>query len=149
MIAIGSETITRGAGRFAFAAASRSRGTVCSRIVRGPVIHVIVPSATVPQSASIRGASAAIRIGHGEAPGTASSAVTRYSAPAWLARPVRMSGARTARYSRMWLSGFANERPSIPSITTWCESPIPSANRPFVAACAVRACWAMATGWRG
>ena len=30
----------------------------------------------------------------------------------------------------MWLYGFANERPSIPSMTTWCERPMPSAKRP-------------------
>ena len=78
-------------------------GTMWSSSVFGPVIHVIVPSASRPASASIFGASAATRIGHGVAPGTASWAFTRYSSPAWLTLPVRMSGPSTARYSFMWL----------------------------------------------
>src|SRR5438445_207764 len=113
--ATGRPTTTRGAGRPAWAAASRMRGTVCSRIVLGPVIQVIVPSASRPVSASILGARAATRIAHGFPPGTASCAFTRYSLPQWLTLPLRMSGPRTARYSFMWLYGFANESPSIPS----------------------------------
>ena len=79
------------------------RGAVCSRIVFGPVIHVIVPSASRPVSASILGASAATRIAHGFPLGTASCAFTRYSLPQWLTLPLRMSGPSTARYSFMWL----------------------------------------------
>ena len=125
------------------------RGAVCSRIVFGPVIHVIVPSASRPVSASILGASAATRIAHGFPPGTASCAFTRYSLPQWLTLPLRMSGPRTARYSFMWLYGFANESPSIPSITIWCERPMPSVKRPPAIACAESACCAIACGWRG
>ena len=61
-------------GRPAAAAASQMRGTVCSRSVCGPVIQVIVPSVSRPASASMRGASAATRIGQGVAPGTATFA---------------------------------------------------------------------------
>ena len=43
---IGSPTTTRGAGRPASFAASVIDGTTCVSIVFGPVIHVIVPSAT-------------------------------------------------------------------------------------------------------
>lgn len=35
------------------------------------------------------------------------------------------------------------------SITTLCDRPMPSVKRLPVAAAAVRACWAMAVGWRG
>ncbi len=139
----------RGAGRPAAAAASAIRGTVCSRIVLGPVIQVIVPSATVPVSASIFGARAATRIWQGEPPGTFMLAATRYSSPWCMTLPVRMSGANTARYSFMWLYGFANESPSIVSMTTWCERPIPRVKRPPAIACAVIACCAIAVGWRG
>ena len=52
-------------------------------------------------------------------------------------------------YSRMWVKGLANERPSMLSITTWWESPMPSVKRPPQAAFAVRACCAIAVGWRG
>src|SRR5437867_6563839 len=147
--ATGRPTTTRGAGRPAWAAASRMRGTVCSRIVFGPVIQVIVPSASRPVSASILGARAATRIAHGFPPGTASCAFTRYSLPQWLTLPLRMSGPRTARYSFMWLYGFANESPSIPSMTIWCERPTPSVKRPPAMACAESACCAIACGWRG
>src|SRR5262245_53571541 len=125
------------------------RGTVCSRTARRPVIHVIVPSATPPASASMRGASAARRIAHGRAPATASCAVTRYSSPAWLTVPSRTSGARTARYSFMWLYGFANESPNIPSMTIWWERPMPSTKRPRDAAAAEGGCGASTTGGRG
>ena len=45
--------------------------------------------------------------------------------------------------------GFANDRPYIVSINTWCDSPIPRAKRPPLATCAVSACWAIVTGCRG
>src|SRR5207253_2946514 len=47
------------------------------------------------------------------------------------------------------LYGFANESPSIPSITIWCERPMPSVKRPPAMACAESACCAIACGWRG
>ncbi len=62
--------------------------------------------------------------------------------------PSRSSGISTARYSRMCLAGLSNDRWSIPSITTWWDSPIPSANRPPVAMSVVTACRANASGWR-
>ena len=37
----------------------------------------------------------------------------------------------------------------MPSITIWCDSPMPSVNRPPVAALAVSACAASIIGWRG
>ena len=45
---------------------------------------------------------------------------------------------RIERYSRMCRAGFSNENPNMPSITIWCDSPIPSVNRPPVAALAPR-----------
>ena len=39
--------------------------------------------------------------------------------------PVRTSGPSTARYSRMCENGFANDSPSIPSMTIWFDSPMP------------------------
>src|SRR5437016_3298236 len=41
-----------------------------------------------------------------------------------------MSGPSTARYSRMCEYGFANDRPSIPSMTIWCDKPMPRPKRP-------------------
>jgi hypothetical protein len=93
-------------------------GMVCSRNVLSPVIQVIVPSPSLPASASILGASAASRIGQGVAPGTVRLAVTRNSLPEWLTLPVRMSGASTAMYSFMCVNGLAKEKPSMPSMTT-------------------------------
>ena len=49
----GSMHTTRGDGLPALAAASVRRGTTCSAIVRGPVIHSTVPSATAPARCSI------------------------------------------------------------------------------------------------
>ena len=46
----------------------------------------------------------------------------------------------------MWRTGLSNDMPNIPSMTTWCDSPIPSASRPPVIACVVSACWASITG---
>src|SRR5204863_194890 len=101
-----------------------------------------------PAAASFA-SSARVRSTASPSPGTANCAFTRYSVPQWLTLPLRMSGPRTARYSFMWLYGFANESPSIPSITIWCERPMPSVKRPPAMACAESACCAIACGWRG
>jgi hypothetical protein len=122
---------------------------MCSARVLGPVIQVIVPSATVPASASILGASAAIRIGQGSAPGTLRLALTWYIEPENWTFPSRIKGASTDKYSLMCEYDFAYERPSMFSITTWCERPMPSVKRLPVAALTLTACCAIANGWRG
>ena len=54
------------------AAARVMRGTMCSASARSFAQYVMVPSATSPASFNISGASAATRIGAGDAPGTSS-----------------------------------------------------------------------------
>ena len=49
----------------------------------------------------------------------------------------------------MWRSGLSNESPYMFSITSLCESPIPSASRPPEKALAVMACSASMIGCRG
>ncbi len=68
---IGMPATTRGAGRPAAAAARCSVGTMCCASVRGPVIQVMVPSASSPAIPSITGPSAATSTGMAAAPGTA------------------------------------------------------------------------------
>src|SRR6185437_12360438 len=68
--ATGNATNTRGAGRPAAAAAAPIVGAMWSRTVAVPVIHVIVPSATVPASFSIADPSAATSTGGAAAPFT-------------------------------------------------------------------------------
>ena len=63
--------------------------------------------------------------------------------------PSRRSGRRIARYSRMWRTGLSNDKPNIDSMTIWCDRPMPSVNRPPVAAWAVSAWPASIIGWRG
>ena len=67
----------RGAGRPAASAALVILGTMWEPIVFGPVTHVTVPSASSPAIRSIIGANAAIKTGHGVAPGTLMPPVTR------------------------------------------------------------------------
>ena len=55
----------------------------------------------------------------------------------------------TVRYSRMCLAGLSNDSPRIPSITIWCDSPMPRVRRPPVAAWVDSACPASIMGWRG
>ena len=76
-------------------------GTVCSASVAGPVIHVTVPSATVPASSSIFGPSAATSTGTGGSSGTSSAACVVMVSPSASALPSRNSGMSTERYSRM------------------------------------------------
>ena len=78
----------RGAGRFAAAAALVIVGTVSSPSVTAPVIHVSVPSASVPASSSILGPSAATSTGHGVAPGMSIAPFALTVSPVKLARPV-------------------------------------------------------------
>ena len=106
----------------------------------------MVPSVSSPASSSILGPSAATRIGHGAAPLMSTPACVRIVSPVKSTFRSWMSGRRIDRYSRMWRTGFSNERPMIVSITIWCERPIPSVNRPSHSALAVRACWASISG---
>ncbi len=124
-------------------------GTVSEPSVSAPVIHVIVPSASVPATSSIFGPSAATSTGHGEDPGTVMLAFALSVSPVKLTVPVRINGTRIDRYSRMCRTGFSNDRPNMFSMTTWCERPMPSTRLPPVAAFTVRACWASIIGWRG
>ena len=48
----------------------------------------------------------------------------------------------------MWRTGFSNDSPNMPSMTIWCDSPMPSMNRPPLAACTVSACCAIVSGCR-
>ena len=48
----------------------------------------------------------------------------------------------------MCRTGFSNDSPNMPSITIWCDSPMPSLNRPPLAACTVSACCAIVNGCR-
>ena len=48
----------------------------------------------------------------------------------------------------MWRTGLSNERPNMPSMTSWCDKPMPRTNRPPLAACTVSACCAIVSGWR-
>src|SRR5687768_9140231 len=59
----GRLTATRGAGRPASSAALLIDGTMCDSTVAGPVIQVVVPSASEPASFSIVGARAATSTG--------------------------------------------------------------------------------------
>ncbi len=49
----------------------------------------------------------------------------------------------------MCVYGFANESPNIPSITIWCDRPMPRLKRLPEKAAADSAACAIATGWRG
>ena len=69
-MAVGTPATMRGAGRPARAAAARIFGMMCSSSVFGPVIQVMVPSAWVPASSSIRSPSAATTSGKDADSGT-------------------------------------------------------------------------------
>ena len=75
--------------------------------------------------------------------------LTRYVSPWKFAGSPRRRGASTERYSCMCFAGCSYGIPRASSIITLCESPMPRVKRPSAADCAVRACWAMTTGWRG
>ena len=126
------------------------RGTTWSPIACSFAQYVMVPSVSSPASRSISGASAATRIGiGGSAPGTTSIASTRKNSPWCETYPVPANAARrNSTYSRVCAAGRSYSSPYIPSITTACDGPMPRATRPFAAACADNACWAIARGWR-
>jgi hypothetical protein len=77
--------------------------------VSGPVIHRMVPSATVPARWSMRGASAASSTGTGCSLGALSVTSAFTVSPVNDAWPVRRSGSSTSRYSRMCRAGLSNE----------------------------------------
>ena len=124
---------------------------MCDSIVCAPVIHKIVPSVRDPASRSIAGPIAASMHDTGVASATSKCTFPRYCSPSYprTASP-RSSGSSTSKYSAMCRAGLSNDIPNIPSITTWCDKPIPSTNRdPPEAACTVTACCAIACGCRG
>ncbi len=123
---------------------------VCSASVDGPVIHVIVPSASRPVTFSICVPSAATRIGGGPYGfSSVSEPLVENDSPRNDTGSHRSNGRRIDRYSRMCRTGLSNDSPHIDSTTIWCERPIPSASRPLVAFCVVSAWPASIIGWRG
>ena len=108
---VGSATTTRGTGRPASDAAFVINGTICSRSVTGPVHQVIVPSATPPASASIRGWSAASSTPGGVAFGTLIRMLAVMVSPCTSTDCSRKRGRSAARYSRMWRAGLSYESP--------------------------------------
>ena len=123
---------------------------MCEARVAGPVIQVTVPSASSPASLSMVGPSAATRTG-GVSTLTSNGAivVALSVSPLNVTASPCSSGISADRYSRMWRAGRSNEYPNIPSMTTWCDSPMPRTSRRPVAAWVVSAWAASMTGWRG
>src|SRR2546421_3884133 len=146
----GSPTATRGAARPASSAALVMVGTMCDAMVCGPVIQVTVPSASWPASLSMVGPRAATRTG-GASTLTSNGAivVALMVSPLYEIDSPRSSGISADRYSRMCRAGRSKEYPNIPSITSWCDSPMPSTSRPPVAAWVVSVWAASMIGWRG
>ena len=99
-----------------------------------PVIHVIVPSASSPVTWSMRGPSAATRMGTSVTSGTLSWAFTRKNSPWNETCSPASRGFSTERYSRVYAACRVYDSPSMFSITILCESPMPRLNRPRAAA---------------
>ena len=97
----------RGAGRPAARAAAVRRGTVWVSSVFGPVIQVIVPSASRPVMLQHGRAERGDQERHGRGVRHLDRAsITRTLALSFTGSP-RSSGTSTSRYSRMWRAGFS------------------------------------------
>ena len=126
----GSAHTTRGAGRPAAAAAAVIVGAMWVPMVAGPVIQVAVPSAMRPVTLSIWVPSAATSTGTGGASGMSRASLAVSVSPSKSTASPRTRGRRMERYSRRWRTGFSQSMPSIPSMTSWWDRPMPSVNRP-------------------
>ena len=123
---------------------------MCSSIVTGPVIQVIVPVANRPAICSITVPRAATRTsGPGAVICSGPNVEALTVSPAKLTCSPASRGMSTSRYSRMWRAGLLNDIPNTFSMTIWWDSPMPSVRRPPLAACTVSAWAASITGCRG